>query len=106
MKTQSIPATNGSASEVRPWLQASVQNFFSGFNWDNLPPTLSHRQDLETQVPDPDQPLSMMLKVGQFFGAIAWDGLRIIAAPPTASVSLPAAQEANRFTLDDFSDLF
>jgi hypothetical protein len=106
MSRQTLMQTNGSVASIEPWLRLSVQQFFSEFNWDNLPPVALRLAGPDGQMSDSDQSLSMMLKVNQFFGAIAWDGARVIAAPPAIHAPSPPATEADRFTLEDFSDLF
>lgn len=96
--------TNGSTSHTmsQPWLQSSVQQFFSAINWEDNPPEVQELKLTKTQTDD--ELLSMTLSVSQFFGAIAWDG-RSIAAPPTHTESSQPSKDVN-FTLDDFSELF
>ncbi|NJO41640.1 MAG: hypothetical protein HC769_14895 [Cyanobacteria bacterium CRU_2_1] len=95
--------TNGSKPDMNgsSWLQQTVEQCFSRFNWDDHPPEI---QELKRTVQGSDQPLSFTLTVSQFFSAINWNGKTIAALPqpetPPNSIK-PAA-----FTLEDFSDLF
>lgn len=95
--------TNGS-TEVAPsqdWLRSSVQQFFSGFNWDDHSPEL---QEIKlTALNDTAAPLSLTLSVSQFFAAMNWSGTTIAAPVPTQQ---PVAPPADDLTLDDFSSLF
>lgn len=96
------------APQARPaacppnWLRQSVQQFLQGVNWDNQPPEI---QTLRIAAAQPDQQLSLLLPVNQFFGAFSWEGQ---APSPGSSFSqaLPDADTAAAFTLDDFSGLF
>ncbi|MBE9178899.1 hypothetical protein IQ268_10035 [Oculatella sp. LEGE 06141] len=103
MSTMNLVQTNGSSALVNPpvWLRASVQEFFTTFNWDDSPPEV---QELKLNAMEEGTPLSMTLSVSQFFGAVAWDGAAI-AAPPLSD-SPTVLTDAKDFTLDDFSDLF
>lgn len=91
---------NGSAKGMRPWLQTSVQQFFSGFNWDDRPVTM--HSDAAPSI----EPLSLTMRVSQFFNAIPWEGSRAIAAPAPVEAPLPSTPTADDLTLDDFSSLF
>lgn len=89
--------------QAQPWLQSSVQTFFTGFNWENQSPEV---QELKLQaLQGSNTPLSLTLSVNQFFGAINWEGVAaaapVVLTPPTSSVAV-----ANDLTLDDFSSLF
>ncbi len=112
MSPLTLSAMNG--SQVRPvavmngfnahpdtedWLQASVREFFSQFNWDDRPLVL---QDLSSDPVSP-QPLSLDMSVSYYFSAIDWEG-SAIAAPIAIPDLLPAP--SNDLTLDDFSNLF
>ncbi len=94
-------AMNGSAAHPDPedWLQSSVREFFSQFNWDDRPLAL---QDLSSDPVSP-QPLSLDMSVSYYFSAIDWEGSAIAAPIPVSD--LPPAPSSN-LTLDDFSSLF
>ncbi|MEB3355514.1 MAG: hypothetical protein VKK04_02115 [Synechococcales bacterium] len=99
-----LPSKNGSAQGMTStWLPSSVQEFFSAVNWDDRP--------LEPQAPEQAHQattgeLGLDMTVTQFFEAIAWDGVRVIAA--FTPVEEPMAEEStvDEITLDDFSGLF
>lgn len=92
---------NGSIPPSKPWLQQTVHQFFTTFNWEGHSPEV---QELKlTALQGNDASLSLTLTVSQFFSAIAWDG-NAIAATPTSSNSTPSSNED--FTLEEFSDLF
>lgn len=92
---------NGSTPTSKPWLQQTVHQFFTAFNWEGHSPEV---QELKlTALHGNDASLSLTLTVSQFFGAIAWDG-NAIATTPTPTTSTPSSNED--FTLEDFSDLF
>ncbi|MBW4468574.1 MAG: hypothetical protein KME07_24380 [Pegethrix bostrychoides GSE-TBD4-15B] len=91
-------SSNGAASPA--WLKQSVQQFLQGVNWDNQPLEI---QNLRRAAARPNQQLSLLLPVNQFFSAFSWDS----AAQPMAAPSLPDADAStDAFTLDDFSGLF
>ncbi|MGJ3251309.1 MAG: hypothetical protein ACFE0J_09295 [Elainellaceae cyanobacterium] len=105
MTTMALAQKNVASTEPQPWLTSSVQTFFSGFNWDNLP-----IQPVELSTPlagTNSQKLtpSLTASVSQFFDLIPWEGARVIAAPAQTEVPL-VSFEADDFTLDDFSGLF
>jgi len=92
---------NGSTPTPKPWLQQTVHQFFTAFNWEGHSPEV---QELKlTSLQGSDAPLSLTLTVSQFLSAIAWDG-NAIATTPTPAASTPSSNE--NFTLEDFSDLF
>lgn len=92
---------NGSTPPSKPWLQQTVHQFFTAFNWEGHPPEV---QELKlTALQGHDGSLSLTLTVSQFFSAIAWEG-NAIATTPTPTTS--AASSNEDFTLEDFSDLF
>lgn len=94
-------ANNGSAQAGAPWLQSSVQDFFSAFNWEDRPPEIyasSSGQD--------SGELSLSLSVSQFFAAVSWEGRPAIAAPLLPDVSELESPPPNDLTLDDFFSLF
>lgn len=112
MTPLTLPAMNG--SQVRPaapmngfnphpaaedWLQFSVRECFSQFNWDDRP------FSLKTLGADPlsPQPLSLDMSLSYYFSAIDWEGSTIAAPLPIPD--LPPAP-SNDLTLDDFSSLF
>lgn len=98
--------TNGTAAAVQNqrWLQASVREFFTAFNWEDHPPEV---QEVKQQsIQSGETTLSLALTVRQFFNAIPWDGA--IAEPLTLEAILDEVETnpADNFTLDDFSDFF
>jgi hypothetical protein len=95
---QDLAPTNG-ATARSGWLQQSVQQFFNTVNWDNQPPEI---QLWLNAAPEAAQTSSLFLTVGQFFGALNWEGSHV-AAPLKP---IESAEVKNEFTLDDFSDLF
>lgn len=103
MMTMTLPETNGSSAAIspKPWLQWSVQKFFSTFNWEDNPPEV---QELKRTSQDGDSPLSLTLSVCQFFASVNWEGATIAAPTPMPPVSAPTAK--TELTLDDFSNLF
>ncbi len=112
MSPLTLAHNNGSAA-IAPspaWLQESVREFFTNINWENRvivqptpAPTLELLDDLGT-APVGIQ-LHLAMRVNEYFGAIPWDGLPIVAAPPPVE-EVVVEQENTGFTLDDFSDLF
>ncbi|MGJ3247872.1 MAG: hypothetical protein ACFE0I_17560 [Elainellaceae cyanobacterium] len=105
MSPMTLAQKNISATKPQIWLTSSVQTFFSGFNWDNLP-----IQPIESSTSLPatnsqNATPSMTASVSQFFDLIPWEGARVIAAPAQIEAPLSSV-EADDFTLDDFSGLF
>lgn len=106
MSSMVLMPTNGSSSHAKSWMQQSVQQFFSGFNWEDHPPEIQNLRATAGQRGD--EPLSLILTVSQFFGAVNWEG-GAIAALPSHSIEQAASASPtgiDAFTLDDFSDLF
>jgi hypothetical protein len=114
--SMTLAQTNGSKphAETRPWLQKTVRQFFSNFNWEDQPPEV---QEIRTAFQaDASEPLSLKLTVKQFFGAINWEGNAIAAsnaASPTPELTftddiseIKLDGDNDGFTLDDFSGLF
>lgn len=110
-----FPSTNGNGSSSGSgcsWLQQSVQQFFSRFNWENHPPEVQKLQLLSEL--DGDCTASLTLTVNQFFSIIHWEGEAFTAQgemPHTDTAqslenSLFSAPATDSLTLDDFSDLF
>jgi hypothetical protein len=107
MMTLTLPQTNGSkaATTVSPWLQSSVQSFFSTINWEDSPPEVQQiKQNAMPSTGATATPISMAMSVNQFFAAINWDNAAI-AAPVQQATSL-SQPKPSEITLDDFSDLF
>lgn len=82
------------------WLDKSVQDFFSHYNWLGKP--------LETQNGStPGQVLALTQSVANFFQAISWEGIPEVGAlplpPPLPVVSISESAEV---TIDDLFDLF
>jgi hypothetical protein len=108
-----IAPTNSSTlhMETTIWLQQTVQQFFSSFNWeDQLPEVQELRAASQA---DHAEPLSLKLTVSQFFGAINWEGNHAIATPINSELTFIKDRLAidilpndDGFTLDDFSNLF
>ncbi len=86
-----------------PWLQSSVQAFFTAVNWEDQPLEV---QELKlTALQESGQPtLSLYMSVNRFFAAVNWDGSAIAADPVLPELAAPQPQDS--FTLDDFSGLF
>ncbi|HEY9641873.1 MAG TPA: hypothetical protein V6C57_15405 [Coleofasciculaceae cyanobacterium] len=103
-----LNSTNGSHNGSKPplphWKQQSVQTFFSTFNWDDHSPKVQELKLTAFQQPS-DQPLSLTLKVSEFFGTVNWDG-NAIANPLNFLEEFPTESASDAFTLEDFSDLF
>ncbi|NJL35363.1 MAG: hypothetical protein HC899_00410 [Leptolyngbyaceae cyanobacterium SM1_4_3] len=92
---------NGSTPTQDSWLQQTVHQFFTAFNWEGHSPEV---QELKlTALQGSDASLSLTLTVTQFFGAIAWDGSAIATTPSLTASTTPSTED---FTLEDFSDLF
>lgn len=87
------------------WLQRSVQTFFLGVNWEDHSPSVQEMQLSARTAAAQGQfvSLSLELTVSQFFAAIAWDGTAIA---PGNEPHLLEANQADDFTLEDFTDLF
>ncbi|MDX2232304.1 MAG: hypothetical protein NW220_21905 [Leptolyngbyaceae cyanobacterium bins.349] len=103
MSSLTLPQMNGS-SVSRPsdgWLQSSVQELFSGFNWDGHTPEIYAATQSSPDLAE--DPFSPEMSVGRFFASIHWEGGAIAAPSPIESGPPPSKTE---FTLDDFSDLF
>ncbi len=114
MSPLTLAHNNGSAA-IAPspaWLQQSVREFFTNINWENRvivqpasAPTLESLDDLG--VAPVGIQLNLAMRVNEYFAAIPWDGIPMIAAPPpVAAEAVAVEQESTGFTLDDFSDLF
>lgn len=111
MNAAPLVSMNGSAPFTRSWLQQSVQEFFSGINWEDKPIEiyeLSQGLAAGTLYHTPDVALSLSLTVSQFMAAIPWDGATIGALPTTtAPVDDDFDQDSpDSLTLEGFSDLF
>jgi hypothetical protein len=96
------------------WQQTSVQQFLTDVNWEGLELPIRSAQRSNEQPPadssrvDPNAPLPMTLSVSQFLTSVNWDGATLVAVPMDL---LPAemsagGDQAEVFTLNDFSDLF
>src|SRR6476619_7046991 len=99
MTSVAAVSSNGTKpqAQAQPWLQSSVQTFFTGFNWENQSPEV---QELKLQaLQGSNTPLSLTLSVNQFFGAINWDGVAA-SAPVTLTASPTPVATANDLTLD------
>ena len=85
------------------WLRQPVQQFLLGVNWDNQPLAI---QTLRLAAAQPNQTLSLLLPVDQFFSVFNWDG-KASGLPGQVAQPLPDADtKADAFTLNDFSGLF
>ncbi len=103
MSPLTLPQTNGSRV-VKPadeWLQLSVQEVFSAFNWDDHPPEV-HASTLAVSQ-EAAEPVSLDMSVSRFFASFNWEGAAIAAPKPQTPLH-PAPKKD--FTLDEFSDLF
>ena len=100
MNTLMAIANGSSSANTSNWLHASVQEFFSTLNWEDLPPNTQQVGQVTPQCSD--APLSLDLSVSQFFAAVNWEGTAIAA--PVSAPTQPTSAES--FTLDNFSALF
>jgi hypothetical protein len=107
MNTATLTQNNGSktTSKKDSWLTASVQTFFSGFNWEDAPPEVQEIQQTSAGQAITG-PLSLTLSVSQFFAAINWDGAEIAAPVVIEQPAIPQPPASEELTLDDFSSLF
>ncbi|MGK7890590.1 MAG: hypothetical protein AB4042_14765 [Leptolyngbyaceae cyanobacterium] len=91
------------ADPGQAWLTESVKDFFSGVNWENVkapPPKLPTMTSGERN-------LSPNMTVGEFFGAIPWEGELAIAPVPSVDIFEAEAEPvADDLTLDDFFGSF
>ena len=94
--------SNGLGATSPAWLLQSVQQFFQGVNWENQSPAI---QSLRLAAAQPNQTLSLLLPVNQFFSAFNWDD-PVNQSMPAANIQAEADAKADDFTLDDFSSLF
>jgi hypothetical protein len=119
MSTMTLLQRNGSAkgmqsSGMQPdiWLQQSVQQFFQSVNWEGrvLTPPPAPVQELEADsapVPAATNHLDLTMSVSDYFNAIPWDGVPVIAAPVLSDEpeDVPSVAE-KEVTLDDFFSSF
>ena len=87
------------------WKRETVQQFFGSCNWDDHSLKVQALKLTATQPQDSDRPLSLTLKVQDFFAAVNWDGTAIAAFPTLEKLAIEDTA-ADNLTLDDFSDLF
>lgn len=82
------PRTSTAAAaqaQTAAWKQQTVGEFFARCNWENLElPTL------DAATPGQAVALDYSLSVGQFFGAIPWDGGAMLAAIAAQASPAPA----------------
>ncbi|MGB3517992.1 MAG: hypothetical protein WBA43_16165 [Elainellaceae cyanobacterium] len=108
---------NGAAKgmQASSWLQQSVQQFFQDVNWDGrvlAPPPIEDDIGDMTSLFPADAPtvsssFSFTMTVSNYFAAIPWDGVPMIAAPIlTDTPTEAAAPEEKSVTLDDFFSSF
>ncbi|NJO50548.1 MAG: hypothetical protein HC840_15130 [Leptolyngbyaceae cyanobacterium RM2_2_4] len=78
---------NGSTPTQDSWLQQTVHQFFTAFNWEGHSPEV---QELKlTALQGSDASLSLTLTVTQFFGAIAGMAARSPLRPPQPPLPHP-----------------
>jgi hypothetical protein len=104
MTTLTLNPTNGAKPHSQPWLVLSVQQFFSTINWEDNPPELQEMKLTAAQTEGGT--LSLTLTVNQFFTAVNWEGAAIASVPNISEVPTSEVSSIDKFTLDDFSDLF
>jgi hypothetical protein len=104
MSSLTLNSTNGVKPHSQPWLTLSVQKFFSAINWDDNPPELQEMKLTASQTEG--APLSLILTVHQFFSSVNWEGAAIASVPTVPEAPASSAPSVDKFTLDDFSDLF
>lgn len=83
------------------WMLQSVRSFWQNVNWENHPipvATISSNGQVTESVA-----LSFVSSVQQYFNAIPWSGVALVAAP-TSSFSSSSELEEPAETLDDFLD--
>jgi hypothetical protein len=116
MSSMTLLQRNGAASGMKEssWLQQSVQTFFLTVNWEGrvLAPPPPEIDDVTALFPE-DSPtpvpsrLSLTMRVGDYFAAIPWDGIPIIAAPILSDTPVDDEEPQEKsVTLDDFFSSF
>jgi hypothetical protein len=108
MTNTGLSSMNGSSFHSdRAWLRQSVQQFFKDTHWNDRASEVLFWMQTTTAA---DQPLSLTLKVRQFFEAVNWDGSAIGSVgsfQPTQPDFPPKfLTRPDPLTLDDFSNLF
>ncbi len=117
MSTMTLLQRNGSAKGMQSpgtqsddWLQRSVQQFFQTVNWEGRvlsPPPAQELADDVAPMSFTPNPLDLTMSVTDYFNAIPWDGVPVIAAlipsDEPEDMSSVADQEV---TLDDFFGSF
>ncbi|HEY9621862.1 MAG TPA: hypothetical protein V6C78_16010 [Crinalium sp.] len=106
MSTATLPHTNGSKAHdpAESWLKQTAREFFSAINWDDHPPEV---QELKISASQGNpEALSLLLSVSQFFKAVNWEDAAIAAPTTPAPVESNGADWGQKFTLEDFADLF
>ncbi|NET10310.1 MAG: hypothetical protein F6K09_34740 [Merismopedia sp. SIO2A8] len=90
------------ASHNQNWPIQSVQHFFSTINWENV----ATQPSLPT-LKSGERTLNPAMTVSEFFGAVPWDGERVIApSPPEAELPILNDAPEDDLTLDDFFGSF
>lgn len=84
-------------ARAEAWKQQTVGDFFARCNWENLEIPV-----LETPVPGQAVVLDYRLSVGQFFGAIPWEGGAMLQAIADSAIpgSSQTASAVERSSLD------
>lgn len=111
MSAVTLTHTNGSTphhSTAEQWLKQTAREFFGAINWDNNPPEVQELKLVAAQAGLQNEPteLSMLWSLSQFFNAINWDGAEIAAPSTTSAPDIDASAGPQKFTLEDFADLF
>ncbi len=83
------------------WMLQSVRSFWQNVNWENrhvpVAAISSNGHVAESAA------LNLVLSVQQYFNAIPWSGVALVAAPTSSSSSYSDLEEPAE-TLDDFLD--
>jgi hypothetical protein len=111
MSAMTLVHTNGSTpltTMTAPWLKQTAREFFGAINWDDNPPEVQEQKRLVAQSTEQGtpEPLSLLWSVSQFFNTINWDDAAIAAPSPAPSIEGNDLDRLQKFTLDDFADLF
>jgi hypothetical protein len=113
----SSPKTTSPLS-AQTWLQDSVQKYFSQINWQGQESAVEVRVEARVEPlvkppvePPPEsaaEPLSLDLKVGEFFARLDWQGQKLPSQLESLSESIsvkPAPKSAQRPSAEALLDI-